>query len=91
MQGLVFHANDLLLENAEFRVRENARQQVIRERRKVVHAGVRGIVTSFREQDIRGWQRVRYNPYEGPHFVRVSDGSPVFFADKGKVFARGIR
>lgn len=62
----------ILLANAKFVVREGGRQRVVREKRKNVHAFVVGTpVSSAFGIDRHGKDlpaKVRYNPYEGPHF-----------------------
>jgi hypothetical protein len=73
---VVAHVNELLLRNATFKVSEAGRQRVLREKRKNVHAGVAG-------EWLDGWDlvgcgsRVRYNPYQGPHFTTAVMGTPV--------------
>lgn len=78
-------ADGVLLAGCRFKVNERGRQRVIATRRKNVHARIAGT-----RQDVpagwvppEGWRRVRvrYNPYEGPDFVREGDGAPVRTAD----------
>ena len=62
----------------EFIVSEKGRQRVLKDKRKSVHAYVacdtiNQLLLNFEDGD-----PVRYNPYEGPHFM--CDGQPVFNA-----------
>ena len=96
------HAGMAVIRDAQFVVREAGRQRVLREKRKNVHAGVRGELAGCWVQgnlDMRGWTRCSYNPYRGPYFVRVSDGASVEGAQevrlvlrdgKARIFARGL-
>lgn len=86
------HADTVLVRNAEFRVGEKGRQRVLQEKRKNVHAGVRGeLVLDFSTiPDQLPANQIRYDPYEGPDFVNWK-GKPVKAADMvllhdGKVF-----
>lgn len=63
----------------EFRVSEPGRQRVIKNKRKAVHAYVVCDVIDQTFIDTGDeTAKVRYNPYEGPHFM--SDGQPIHFA-----------
>ena len=73
--GLVIaHESVVRLTDVTFRVSEAGRQRVLRERKKNVHAFVRGTVDTL-DSGWRHWHgegeavAARYNPYEGPHFV----------------------
>ena len=91
---VVMHMDELFLTDCEFRVSESGRQRVIRERKKYVHAGVRGILCDphfFFDEPCQ----VRYNPYKNETFV-TDDNLPVktskyaFFRNDGKVFAQNL-
>ena len=74
------HARTIHLMGVTAKVSEAGRLRVIREKRKNVHAGLIGTVCevvdieTFRITDKT--PRIRYNPYQGPHFVD-GDGCPV--------------
>lgn len=84
-QGLVkFHTEYLTLENCEFVVRKAGRERVLQERRKNVHAFVRGHICKP-EQHWRGripfpGDAVSYNPYHAAYFFTVVDMRPIRFA-----------
>lgn len=74
---VVAHAAAVTLRDAEFRVSEGGRQRVLRERRKNVHAVVRGTLmarTSVRYHEL---PRARYNPYEAGYFTDAGTGERV--------------
>jgi hypothetical protein len=69
---VIAHAGALALRDVTFRVGEAGRQRVLRERRKNVHAFVRGVVIPFKADPTRYDSRrpldVGYNPYKTGHF-----------------------
>ena len=80
-RGIVIHrCQTITLENVVFSVSEAGRQRVLRERRKNVHAVVRGTIVGF--EPLSNGVEVSYNPYLGPSFFRVSDGVGVHTARK---------
>lgn len=73
---VVGHAESVYLTDVTFHVSEAGRQRVLRERRKNVHAFVRGTVTDIDDPWWDEWldsEQVcglaSYNPYKGGHFV----------------------
>lgn len=68
----------VILRDVTFRVNENSRQRVIREKSKNVHAGAVGTLVT------RGIGRatvpVSYNPYKAGHFYRKDTGEAVYSA-----------
>lgn len=64
---VVMHADNLVLTDVEFRVREAGRQKVIAKKRKNVHAFVVGQLQANEKVSIAG-ERVAYNPYTGHSF-----------------------
>jgi hypothetical protein len=74
---VVLHTNAICLTSASFVVRERGRQRVLSEKRKNVHAFVRGApanpkwATEFAStyEPPLGWKGVTYNPYENETFV----------------------
>lgn len=87
---VVAHLPSIMLFHATFKVSEAGRQRVLRENRKNVHAGVVG-------EWLDGWksegygERVRYNPYEGPHFTTAVDPRPVHFATFADLSTHGTK
>ena len=78
--GLVqAHTKALIIKDAKYVVNEKGRQRVLHEKKKNVHAFVRGYISTPRvlraEQSKLGknaewpWYEVSYNPYKGDSFV----------------------
>lgn len=94
---VIGYVRDLLLYNVKFIVSQAGRNRVLREQRKNVHAFVEGDIEiapeSFScdpsepiQNNVIGKRaivgdEVRYNPYEGPDFIRRDNGSPIKEAD----------
>lgn len=72
------HAENVILKNAEFLVSDKGRERVRREKRKSVHAFVKGFVVAASEtikgQLDFGWQKCYYNPYETDYFTECESG-----------------
>lgn len=80
---VIGHFSQLFLQQCSFHVSERGRQRVLRERRKNVHAYVKGFALSWQaheqvENRLSGglgvpWdcpgELVSYNPYRGPDFT----------------------
>ena len=94
-KGLVIaHLDRLIVDQAEFVVSAAGRQRVLREQRKNVHAGVKGILTAWvvGSSDWADLTPVTYNPYLYTTFVEKSTLSPVYKArfavlDNRRIFA----
>jgi hypothetical protein len=80
--GKVQHAESLQLENVTFSVQPAGRQKVLREKRKNVHAFVRGEVVSIGQgiPPQGEWVKVTYNPYKFDSFVVAETGEPIHAA-----------
>lgn len=76
--GPVYYLPELALVDVDFKVNENGRQRVLAKCQREVHAWVVG--TPVLELGHGYWRQARYNPYEGPHFIDVDNGLPVFTA-----------
>lgn len=75
---VIGHRTSLALDSPTFKVSEAGRQRVIREKRKNVHAGVVGYITSpydWSKEEVQ-WTAVLYNPYLFSSFVTFN-GKPV--------------
>jgi hypothetical protein len=78
--GLVENKQDLktfvLLKGVTFKVNERARQRVIAEKRKNVHAFACGEIAGFEPslEFLDAVTPVTYNPYKAGHFVRKDEG-----------------
>ena len=80
--GLVIgHADNLVLEDCQFKVGQAGRARVLRERQKNVHAGILGRLVAVGKKTRRspGMQMVRYNPYAAGNFL-TNDKEPVYNA-----------
>ena len=77
-RGLVIdHVSSILLKNAQFVVQPAGRKRVLKEKRKNVHAYVRGERVAVASFDGKS-ERITYNPYKNKSFVSVETGKPVY-------------
>lgn len=101
MGGKVSHAKAVVFTDVQFVVSKAGRERVIREKRKNVHAFVRGTLSTstgnsqavhvIREYcEHLGLRRVTYNPYKYETFVYADTEEPVLFADAAYVIGRTI-
>ena len=80
------------LHNVTFAVQPAGRAKVLKEKKKNVHAFVRGDLNSlYKTQTWDQMREVKYNPYKMDSFYYVNTEEPVKYADKvliqyGKVF-----
>lgn len=83
---------NILLKNPEFVVSEAGRKRVLREKRKNVHAGIRGewIGTSPFPAVNAGAQRVTYDPYRFNSFVECGNLKPVHEATLASCEPTGV-
>src|SRR6056297_1143395 len=102
--GKVRHAHTLLLNDVKFAVQPAGREKVIREKKKNVHAFVRGEVAFVLRHDIteddgdlspenmdrHSYRRVTYNPYKYESFVFADNGEPVYEARQVAIIGREI-
>lgn len=92
-KGLVIaHADNAELDNVSFVVSQAGRARVLREKRKNVHAFVRGELVSYGQtfpNEPKG-SSVTYNPYKYDSFVRRVDESRIFKAIKAYVVGRSV-
>ena len=88
--GLVkAHSTDqpIILRDVEFRVNEKARQKVLKEKRKNVHAGAVGYLldgTETLKQIVYSSRLsgVTYNPYKYKNFVDAETEEPVYKSER---------
>jgi hypothetical protein len=81
------HVDHIALQNAKFHVSASGRARVLKERRKNVHAWVRGYVAS---ESAECSTQVTYNPYKYASFVTKSDEKPVVCAEHVNIKGRCI-
>jgi hypothetical protein len=80
-KGIVIaHLTHLTLSNVEYRVSQAGRQRVLTEKKKNVHAGVYGTITSLTDITTIATAKVTYNPYKYSSFVTAKGDylQPVF-------------
>lgn len=88
------HVDGIALKNVTFHVSESGRQRVLRDRRKNVHAFVRGYLDTtpyMRDVMDKCDVQVSYNPYKYNSFVRIVDASPIKSADHVIIQGRVIK
>ena len=79
--GLVIaHVNNICLREATFKVSEQGRQRVVKERVKNVHAGVTGYIIQEIPSQVP-MRKARYNPYSVSTFIDKESSEPVFNAE----------
>ena len=101
--GKVRHAHTLLLNNVKFAVQPAGRAKVLREKKKNVHAFVRGEVVFVRHDiteddgDItvgtmerHGYRPITYNPYKYESFVYADTGEPVYETKQVAIIGRQL-
>lgn len=96
--GLVVkHSDTVILTDCEFKVSQAGRNRVLKEKRKNVHAGVKGVVVAFDLADGRNecFVEVTYNPYLYDSFVIKDTKEPVISAKyvimhEKRVYAIGV-
>jgi len=98
-KGLVVdHVHDIWISKAHFVVNPAGRARVLRQRRKNVHAFVRGYQLSemadraliAHGKDGSVGATLRYNPYESDGFVEIQTGRKVRWAELAYVGPEGV-
>ncbi|WP_053403483.1 hypothetical protein [Priestia koreensis] len=80
--GLVCcHSSSVRLSNVTFKVSESGRQKTVSEKRKRVHAFVRGTLEELEGNCPNGFEPVYYNPYVTSLFVREQSNLPIHAAE----------
>lgn len=102
---VVAHSNYIIMKNCRFIVNQRGRLKVLKEKKKNVHAFVRGETTvvwgpndkfvESLEPPVDRWQEVAYNPYRFSTFVCGERNTPVGGAEEvlilnNKVYAKRI-
>lgn len=100
--GKVQHAKALIIDSVNFSVQPAGREKVRREKRKVVHAFVRGLPTQVYGNELKdvkdlqahcegsGMRLITYNPYKYETFVYADTEEAVLFADRVVIVGRLI-
>ena len=85
--GIVrFHTDYITLKLAKFVVGQKGREKVLTEKKKNVHAYVRGFLCRSVEIDnnldgSESWEGITYNPYKGDSFVKKIGNEKIKSAD----------
>lgn len=85
--GLVkAHTHDLEMWDCAFHVNAKGRAKVLEEKRKNVHAGVKGYIDDFHGVDpVELSTEVTYNPYKYDSFVDKTTEEPVYCSQFAKL------
>lgn len=94
------HAMFVYMKDVTLSVGKKGRERVLEERRKNVHAGIRGTLLAHGEKVSQdppeGWTPITYDPYKYDSFVVKDSEKPITIAEevwltpKG-VYAKGIQ
>jgi len=76
---VVDHVRNIHIKDATLVVRPSGREKVLRERKKNVHAFVKGEITTIGGVPIEIHQVV-YNPYKNTTFIEKGSGEPIHTA-----------
>lgn len=88
---IVMHAHALKLSDVSFHVQQSGRERVLRERKKYVHAFVKGDFDAVMNP-IDRTRQVTYNPYKKGYFYdkktgkRIDKAQFAFFDSDGRVY-----
>ena len=91
---VVAHLATVQLTGVVFKVTETARQRVLCQRQRNVHAYAIGTFRSA--QQPTATEPISYNPYQAGHFFHVGDHAPIYSAtavvlSQGKAYANAQR
>lgn len=87
---IVARVDSIVLVDCAMKVSEKGRQRVLKEKRKNVHAGVRGTWVKDHPISLAGTRRVTYNPYVSGTFRDAETGEPIYRASKVVVTVDGV-
>lgn len=83
------HCETVELQGVQFKVSQNGRERVLKEKRKNVHAYAVGRYMGNPEQ-FSGTSLITYNPYKYKTFVNASTGQAVALADYAFLSKNGM-
>lgn len=82
---VIAHPNEVQIADAKFVVRAGGRERVLREKRKNVHAFIRGSLMNIHKilasDTLLDLNKAKYNPYENDSFVDVNSNNPVISSE----------
>ena len=90
--GLVkAHTTDLEMWDCAFHVNAKGRAKVLEEKRKNVHAGIKGYLDDFHGVDPAALDKeVTYNPYKYDSFVDKATEEPVYYSQFSKLSQKQV-
>ena len=77
---ILFHTKELVLDTCTLVVLESGRQKVLKEKRKNVHAGIRGTIGCIKNKITS--EEIYYNPYLYQQFIIKSTKQSIKKADR---------
>jgi hypothetical protein len=81
--GLVLtHCSTVRIKNAKFHVSESGRLKTVEQKRRRVHAYVRGELVAYNEKTPEDFVKVLYNPYHTSLFMNSETNEPISEADE---------
>ena len=87
--GLVkAHTDDLDLWDCAFHVNAKGRAKVLEEKRKNVHAGIKGYIDCLGQVEYAPWAEhceVTYNPYKYDSFVDKTTEEPIYYSSYSRL------
>lgn len=90
--GLVIgYSKNIVFKDVELYVSQAGRLRAVKEQKRNVHAGVRGLRTSIKK-DLNNnlkWVKVTYNPFKHESFVKMN-GEQIFKAKYAKLTSQGL-
>jgi hypothetical protein len=90
---VIAHKQIVLLGEASFRVSQKGRERVLHERRKNVHAYVKGTLLDLDESFIKSvsfWEKVVYNPYKMSQFQLERSQGTIYSAGIVALTTEGV-
>ena len=70
---VLFHTDNIILNNVTFVVRPKGREKVIKDKRKNVHAFCYGYIDIKNKEEQTKGRLISYNPYKAAHFYYKDD------------------
>ena len=86
---VIAHKKLILISDASFVVQPAGRKKVLAEKRKNVHAFVRGQISNQKTTTLY-WRPVTYNPYKADHFCYKDTGEMVTSASEALLNEDGV-
>ena len=80
---------NIVLKDVELKVSQAGRNRVLKEKRKNVHAGVKGTIFTIPLSEDLKWEKAYYNPYKYNSFVD-SELEPIYVVKYAKLQHDGL-